>query len=234
VRYVSHFLFLPSRLHRFNLAAGPLSYFSALASSSFCPSLPAIFSPLQCWSSTPAESSRFCSVGFHIALASIGVFGFSSFSPVFGSCPDTVREPTWFCVVLLLGRIRENSVREWIQSKLLTVKHVSGKINPSDIFTKEMRDGMHFRRLRDSFMSRLSDFVNASLLAVHHVRQSAPSPMLPAAAASQELRDVRSWRSASQPTGPPLRKTMPPLMLRNLNKGRRFRLLPRDFPRPGC
>jgi len=77
--------------------------------------------------------------------------------------------------------LRENSVREWIQSKLLTVKHVSGKLNPSDIFTKEMRDGMHFRRLRDSFMSCLSDFVNASLLAVHHGRQSALSS-IPAAA----------------------------------------------------
>ena len=31
-------------------------------------------------------------------------------------------------------------------------------------------------------MSRLSDFVNASLLAIHHVRQSKPSPMIPAAA----------------------------------------------------
>ena len=52
--------------------------------------------------------------------------------------------------------LRENSVCEWCQSKLLLVKHVSGKLNPSDIFTKEIRDGMHFRRLRDSFMSRLS------------------------------------------------------------------------------
>ena len=77
--------------------------------------------------------------------------------------------------------LRENSVREWIQSKLLTVKHVSGKINPSDIFTKEMRDGIHFRRLRDSFMSRLSDFINSSLLAVHHSRQAASSST-PAAA----------------------------------------------------
>ena len=34
--------------------------------------------------------------------------------------------------------LRENSVCEWIQSKLLLVKHVSGKLNPSDIFTKEM------------------------------------------------------------------------------------------------
>jgi hypothetical protein len=66
----------------------------------------------------------------------------------------------------------QNSVREWIHSKLLAVKHVSGKINPLDIFTKEMRDGMHFHRLWDSFMSRLSDFVNASLLKVHHTRQA--------------------------------------------------------------
>ena len=49
--------------------------------------------------------------------------------------------------------LRENSVHEWIQSKLLMVKHVSGKLNPSDIFTKEMRDGMHFQRLQDSFLS---------------------------------------------------------------------------------
>ena len=75
----------------------------------------------------------------------------------------------------------ENSIREWIQSKLLTVKHVAGKINPSDMFTTEMRDGTHFRRLCDSFMSRLSDLVNASLMAVHHVRQTAHSN-IPAAA----------------------------------------------------
>ena len=75
----------------------------------------------------------------------------------------------------------ENSVRKWIQSKLLTVKHVSGKLNPSDVFTKKMCDGTHFRRLRDSFMSRLSNFVNASLLAVHHNHQSALSS-IPAAA----------------------------------------------------
>ena len=91
--------------------------------------------------------------------------------------------------------LRENSVREWIQSKLLSVKHVSGKINPSDIFTKEMRDGTHFRRLRDSFMSRLSDFVNASLLAVHHVRRSAPSP-IPAAAHAVIAAGPRSYFSA--------------------------------------
>ena len=29
--------------------------------------------------------------------------------------------------------------------------HVKGTCNPSDIFTEEMKDGAHFRRLRDSF-----------------------------------------------------------------------------------
>ena len=54
--------------------------------------------------------------------------------------------------------LRENRTREWVQNGTITVLHVAGKINPSDIFTKEMKDGAHFRRLRDSFMCRLSDF----------------------------------------------------------------------------
>jgi hypothetical protein len=45
----------------------------------------------------------------------------------------------------------ENSVREWVQNKTINVQHVSGKINSADIFTKEMRDGAHFRHLRDFF-----------------------------------------------------------------------------------
>ena len=49
--------------------------------------------------------------------------------------------------------LRENLVRKWVQNKSNTVKQVSGKINPSDIFTKEMHDGTHFRRLRDLYMS---------------------------------------------------------------------------------
>ena len=55
--------------------------------------------------------------------------------------------------------MRENAVREWVQDKTLTVHHVKGTCNPSDIFTKEMKDGVHFRKLRDSFMSRSSSFI---------------------------------------------------------------------------
>jgi hypothetical protein len=80
--------------------------------------------------------------------------------------------------------LRENSVREWVQDKKIEICHVPGKVNPADIFTKEMRDGAHFRHLRDSFMSRLSDFVNGSILAVHHASQSIPNIVTPAAAAA--------------------------------------------------
>jgi len=55
--------------------------------------------------------------------------------------------------------LKENSVQEWVEDSTLTVAHVPGKYNPSDIFTKKMRDGANFRRLRDSFMSKASDFL---------------------------------------------------------------------------
>jgi hypothetical protein len=40
--------------------------------------------------------------------------------------------------------LRENSIRKWMQDKTLDVLHVAGKLNPADIFTKEMHDGTHF------------------------------------------------------------------------------------------
>jgi hypothetical protein len=63
---------------------------------------------------------------------------------------------------------RENATREWVEDGSIAVLHVDGKCNPSDIFTKEMRDGAHFRRLRDSFMSRASDFLRGIFNSMHH------------------------------------------------------------------
>jgi hypothetical protein len=40
--------------------------------------------------------------------------------------------------------LRKNSIRKWVQDKTLDVLHVAGKLNPADIFTKEMHDGTHF------------------------------------------------------------------------------------------
>jgi hypothetical protein len=70
--------------------------------------------------------------------------------------------------------LRENRVREWVQDGSIRVSHVAGKCNPADIFTKEMRDGAHFRRLRDSFMCRLSSFQSESMLHIYHKTSSAP------------------------------------------------------------
>ncbi len=67
--------------------------------------------------------------------------------------------------------LHENSVREWVQDKTIAVKHFAGKNNPADIFTKEMHGGTHFCCLRDSFMSRLLDFLNTLLLESHTTHQ---------------------------------------------------------------
>ena len=61
--------------------------------------------------------------------------------------------------------LRENSVHEWVQDKSISVSHVAGKDNVSDIFTNEMHDVAHFYRFRDTFMSRLADFILASKVA---------------------------------------------------------------------
>jgi hypothetical protein len=68
--------------------------------------------------------------------------------------------------------LRKNSVFKWVQDKTIFVKHVAGKTNPADIFTKEMCNGAHFHCLGDSFMCCLSNFVTTFLLETHHPRQS--------------------------------------------------------------
>ena len=50
-------------------------------------------------------------------------------------------------------QIRENAVRESIQSKSISVQHIAGSINISDLFTKEDKDTNHFISLRDVIMS---------------------------------------------------------------------------------
>ena len=50
-------------------------------------------------------------------------------------------------------------VLECHQSKDVDVEHIPGIINPSNIFTKEMKDNNHFRNLRDSMMVSLKTFL---------------------------------------------------------------------------
>jgi len=49
-------------------------------------------------------------------------------------------------------QMKENRVRESILSNFVQVKHIDGKINLADIFTKEMKDIGHFVALRDLIM----------------------------------------------------------------------------------
>ena len=51
--------------------------------------------------------------------------------------------------VLRYIQIRENAVREIIESKLFTLKHIEGKVNVADLFTKEDKDIAHFISIRD-------------------------------------------------------------------------------------
>ena len=77
---------------------------------------------------------------------------------------------------------RENAAREWAEECTLTVEYVRGKCNPSDIFTKEMRDGANFRRLRDSFMSRASTFLKGIYNSLHPLSSQPITHTLEAAA----------------------------------------------------
>jgi hypothetical protein len=73
-------------------------------------------------------------------------------------------------------------VCKWVQDKTIAVKHIAGKINSVDIITNKMRDGTHFCHLWDSFMSRLSNFINTLLPHSHHAHQRSQHYAAPSAA----------------------------------------------------
>ena len=68
--------------------------------------------------------------------------------------------------------LQKNRTQECYQSKDVEVKHISGIVNPSNIFTKEMKDNTHFRNLRDLMMVSLQEFLKYS----HNV----PTHIIPA------------------------------------------------------
>ena len=62
-----------------------------------------------------------------------------------------------------------NMVHEYHQSKDVDFTHIPGIINPSNIFTKEMKDNTHFRNLRDFMMIYLQDFLKYSHKVPSHI-----------------------------------------------------------------
>ena len=49
-------------------------------------------------------------------------------------------------------QMRENHVRENVENQFVQTKHIGGKVNLADLFTKEMKDTTHFVELRDLMM----------------------------------------------------------------------------------
>ena len=60
-------------------------------------------------------------------------------------------------------------VQECHQSKDVEVELIPGIINPSYIFTKEMRDNTHFRKIIDSMMVSLQAFLEYNHNAPIHI-----------------------------------------------------------------
>ena len=54
--------------------------------------------------------------------------------------------------------LNDCAVRGSIQAKEVGICYIPGDVNPSNIFTKEMRDTTHFRTLHDSFMMSAEKF----------------------------------------------------------------------------
>jgi hypothetical protein len=50
-------------------------------------------------------------------------------------------------------QMRENAVRENVEKDFITVRHISGKYNLADLFTKEDKDPEHFIRLRNFILT---------------------------------------------------------------------------------
>ena len=48
--------------------------------------------------------------------------------------------------------IRDNHIIEYVHHNEIEILHIAGKLNVSEIFTKELHDRSHFRALRNAFM----------------------------------------------------------------------------------
>jgi hypothetical protein len=55
--------------------------------------------------------------------------------------------------------LHETAIRENMQNKTVKITHIPGKINASNLFTKELKDDAHFHRCRDTFMVSKANFL---------------------------------------------------------------------------
>ena len=69
-------------------------------------------------------------------------------------------------------QLRENAVRDAVQSGLISVLHVPGTSNPSDILTKEDRDPAHYLSLGDCVVSPIPTAYHVRAIRTLQVRPS--------------------------------------------------------------
>mmetsp|Transcript_20445 Transcript_20445/g.28759 ORF Transcript_20445/g.28759 Transcript_20445/m.28759 type:complete len:122 (+) Transcript_20445:860-1225(+) len=80
--------------------------------------------------------------------------------------------------------MRKNCIRENIQANFITVDHISGKLNLSDLFTKKDKHPEHFFQTRDQIMTQMpvestpsadtTDSTNNTLLSQNFSLDSCP------------------------------------------------------------
>lgn len=64
-------------------------------------------------------------------------------------------------------QIREHAVREHVQNSFIKVKHIAGKCNVSDLFTKEDKEPAHFIAIRDTHQA-------TPLIKIHNIQDKEP------------------------------------------------------------
>ena len=90
--------------------------------------------------------------------------------------------------------LRENKVREVHADKSAFIAHIPGIINASDIFTKEIKDAPHYRRLRDTMMVSRANFLRFNHTVPAHLTEKSVLPyysiMAPTTAGASALPEV--------------------------------------------
>jgi len=106
-------------------------------------------------------------------LELVQIMEFLDVQKIFTPSTNIIYNDNWACVNwskrctskgLRHIQMKENRVRENIDSKFIAVYHIDGKLNIADIFTKEMKDIGHFVLVHDFFMC--SHFLSSSLKGV--------------------------------------------------------------------
>jgi hypothetical protein len=106
--------------------------------------------------------------------------GFADASKCITVYNDNKAAVDWAASVTLKGtkhiNLHENCVRENHQAGVVKITHIPGVINASDLLTKEIKDPIHFRRCRDSFMVSKSNFMRFGHCIPEHMstRQNLP------------------------------------------------------------